>query len=201
MLGCRYILLVKEKRYYADGRSVDGTTDKKQPSAVATTKELTTDVPVIRDTNDCLLTLATHELNLILDVQHRLTILHASHIPHRTEHCARVAFVTIFTQKSKPDAFPAMTTLRLGTFKVLLAPSLIATMQAIWTVVGFQLVRSPIKIQSSVLDPISGAANGLAKVGCVMGFVELGRWKAEDYVLIGNEELLDGGTLRKEGER
>jgi len=72
--------------------------------------------------------------------------------------------------------------------------------QAIGTVVGGQGVDFAIEAQSSVLDAVGSATNGLAKVWCVLGLVEVGGWKAEDDVPISDEELLDCGTLREKGE-
>ncbi len=123
---------------------------------------------MIRHPHYRLLTLITDEFDLILHIQHRLAIFHASHIPNRTEHSPRIALITISAQIGEFDPFLAMSIHRRRPFKVLLAPTPAATMQAIGTVVGLQLVSFAIEFQLSVLDAVGGAADGFAKVWCVV---------------------------------
>ena len=51
-----------------------------------------------------------------------------------------------------------------------------------------------------VFDAIGCAADGLAEVGGIVGFVELGLWKGQDYVMPVDIEFLDGGSVGEEGE-
>lgn len=158
------------------------------------------DVPVIRYPNYCLCTFITHEFDLILNIKHRLAILHASHIPDRTEHSARVAFIAVFTQIGKLDPFLALPIHRRRPFKVVLAPTLSTPVQAIGTVVGRQWVCPAVEAQSSILNPICSATNSLAKVWCIVRLVQFCGRKAKDDVLISDEELLDCGTLGQKSE-
>lgn len=74
-------------------------------------------------------------------------------------------------------------------------------MQAIGSIVGMQRICLAIEVvYLRVFDTVGCAANGFAKVGCIMRFVEFGFWECQDDVLTINVEFLDKGTLGEEGK-
>lgn len=162
------------------------------------------DIPMVRDAANRLFTFISDQLDLVLDLQHNSTILHACCVPNQALHGSRIPLLAIFAQVSKLNSFSTVSIHRPGSFEVLLTPSLGATMQRIRVVaiIDGKLITLAIEVlKIGSLHPVGRPSNGFAEVGIVVGLVALGVWKALNDVLPSYSKLLDQSSLGEEGER
>ncbi len=158
-------------------------------------------VPVVCDADDCFFAFVTDEFDLVFDFQHRLPIFHTPHAPDFALHRPWIPLLHVLTHIPKHDPLLAMSIHRLRPFEILLAPPMQSSMQAIGPVICSEVVGLAIQIvQLCIFDPVSRAADCLAKVGRVVRLVQVRFGEAEHDVVACDAEFLDDGALGEEGK-
>ena len=156
---------------------------------------------MVRDSNHSLFAFVTDKIDLILDVENGRIIFLAGDVPDPALDRSWISFLSIWTHICEPHPLPSVPIYRYGSLEVFLPPSLSPTVQAIGSIVGMQGICLAVEIiYACILDPIGGPAKGLAKVGGVVGLVEVGLGESKDDVVTVEVEFLNGGSVSEKGE-